>query len=589
MSVKPSFFVELQRRNVYKIGAMYAVAGWLVVQAATQVLPLFEVSALVLRIIVLAVIAGFPVALILSWIYEITPEGIIRTDAVAPAAPAAGAAGGRLNRALIGFVVLAVLLLMCRLLWPALTSPGRAVTAVADTPSIAVMPLSNDGEAEQQYFSDGLSESLIGALSQLPGLKVISRNSSFQFRNSHDDAKTIGARLGVAHLLEGSVRRAGDQVRISAELVRVADGSTAWSQHFDRRYADLFQLQDEITAAVAAALKTRLIAATTASTQSDRPPGGDLDAYRNYLQGRFHVVRTSEQDDRAAIGYFEAALRLDPHYARAQSGLAQAWAHLSSVYLGGDPAQQAYTRATEAMNAALTLDPGLASAHRMHCWLLEDLARDWKAAEAECRRAVELAPADSEVLAELGWLMAVLNRPQQAVDYLQQALAADPLNAIAYHWMARFLPALGRLPEAEAAARTAGELQPGSAFISAQLSVVQVLRGDPSGALASAQASPAGNWHDFAVAVALQPGADRAAADSALQRVVSTQASNAAFQIAQLYAERHEPDAAFKWLEQARVNHDPGIELLLTDAFIKPLRSDPRFAKLCEELGLPQG
>jgi TolB-like protein len=211
--------------------------------------------------------------------------------------------------------------------------------------SIAVLPLANEsGETGQQYFSDGISEDLITALSQIPGLKVIGRTSAFQFRDSKEDSRGIGAKLGVAHLLEGSVRRSGEMVRVSAELIDTADGSAQWSDRYDRPYKDLFALQDEITRAVAGALKTKLLPGEQAATQSDQPPSRNLEAYNAMLQGRFYADRGTAADYRKAIEFFTQATQLDPRYALAWSELSGAWIGLSGDFLEGAAAQEANAR-----------------------------------------------------------------------------------------------------------------------------------------------------------------------------------------------------------------------------------------------------
>src|SRR5215467_2704215 len=188
--------------------------------------------------------------------------------------------------------------------------------------SIAVLPLRNEsGDAKEQYFSDGISEDLITALAQFPRLKVIGRTSAFQFRDSKEDSRSIGAKLQVAHLLEGSVRRAGEVVRVSAELIKTEDGSAQWSERYDRPYKDLFALQDEITHAVAGALRTKLLPGEHAAAQTERPPSGSLDAYNAYLQGQFYYSRNTQADFRKAIESYAHATELDPRYALAWSGL----------------------------------------------------------------------------------------------------------------------------------------------------------------------------------------------------------------------------------------------------------------------------
>src|SRR3954463_16087258 len=287
-----SIFTELRRRNIYRAAVFYAASGWLLVQIATQVFPFFTVPNWIVRLIVVAVIVGFPFAMLFAWFYEWTPEGIKRESEVDRGASIARQTGRRLDRWIIAVPGLAVVLLLANtfVLHKDATDPAPVAQK-----SIAVLPLTNEsGDSKEDYFSDGLSEDLITALSQFDGLKVISRNSSFRFRNSKDGSEAIGEKLGVAHLLEGSVRRAGDEVRISAALVRAADGSTSWSERYDRPYKDLFKLQDDITQAVATSLKARLLTDTGAVIQSDRPPSGNLDAYNAYLRGKFYQERQTE-------------------------------------------------------------------------------------------------------------------------------------------------------------------------------------------------------------------------------------------------------------------------------------------------------
>ena len=222
-------------------------------------------------------------------------------------------------------------------------SPAAGAPFSPPPHSIAVLPLTNQGgEASQQYFSDGISEDLITALSQFASLKVIGRTSAFLFRDSKEDSRSIGAKLGVAHLLEGSVRRSGDMVRVNAELIDTADGSTQWSARYDRPYKDLFALQDEITNAVAGALRAKLLPSEHTDAQSDRPPGGSLEAYNALLQARFYYFRRSEADFRRAIEYYTQATQLEPRYAVAWSGLARSWTALGGIYLEGAAAQEAF-------------------------------------------------------------------------------------------------------------------------------------------------------------------------------------------------------------------------------------------------------
>ena len=443
------------------------------------------------------------------------------------------------------------------------------------------------GDKDQQYFSDGLSENFIVALSQFSGLKVIGRNSSFQFRDTKDDSKTIGAKLGVATLLEGSVQHAGNAVRISAELIHASDGSTIWTQSYDRPYKDLFALQDEITQSVAGALKTKLLSSDTAATQTDRPPSGNLDAYTAYLQGNFYSERNTEADLRKAIDAYTTATRLDPKYALAWAWLSRTRTSVAAQFLGGTAAQQTYAQARSAANMALMLEPSLSAAHAARASLLEEADFDWTDAESELHRAAQLAPTDGRTMNTLSALLAARGQPEQAVALTRQALATDPLRAGLYTWLARLLSGLGRLDEAEQAVRKAIELQPAAASYREKQAIIAIQRGDAKAALAAAQAEPAAGWQDAALALALQIGDNRAAADAALKNLIDKDGSASSFQVAEVYALRKDPDNTFVWLDRAWVARDSGIANLLIDPFLLRYQHDPRFAAFCKKVGLP--
>jgi len=465
---------------------------------------------------------------------------------------------------------------------------SKPAAQLAGSNSIAVLPLTNEsGDAKEQYFSDGISEDLITALGQFPGLRVIGRTSSFQFRDSKEDGRSIGTKLGVAHLLEGSVRKSGETVRVSAELIDTADGTMQWSERYDRPYKDLFALQDEITRAVAGALRAKLLPGEHAAAQSERPPSGSLDAYNAFLQGQFYFSRGTEADYRKAIESLTQATELDPRYALAWSALSRVWAGLSVQHLEGAPAQQAFAKARAAADRALTLLPELAAAHLARGYVLLTADFDWRGAEAEFRRAVELAPNDGWAKFYLGNQLAAFGEVEQAIELTREALATEPLRANWYNWLAGYLSGLNRLDEAERAIRRAIELQPGAASYHEQLAIIEIQRGNAQAALAAAQQEPPGPWQDMALALARQIGGDRSAADAALKTLVDKDAGGASYQIAQVYALRNDAKETFAWLDRAWSSRDPGIAFLLYDPFIRRYKDDPRFAAFCKQVGLP--
>src|SRR5438477_10547077 len=520
MSDKPSFFAELQRRHVYKVGAAYAVAGWLVVQIVTQVFPIFEVSALAQRIIVLVIIAGFPITLILTWLFDITPKGIVRTDDL----PATGESHA-MQRERVGMdrkmnYVLALLLV---------TAIGYFVLertvlrrdlaqATSDAKSIAVLPLVNtSGDAANDYFSDGLSEELIAVLAKIPGLQIIGRSSSFLFKGKSDDSRTIGEKLGVTTLLEGSVRKQGERVRIVAELINAADGRALWSETYDRELKDVFAVQSEIATAVTDQLKIKLLGAPAKSDAA--PSNNNLAAYNALQQGTFYFRLSTEEGTRKATEFYGEAIRLDPRYALAYAQLSAAWRQLAATWLGGAEAKEAYAKARNAAETALSLAPDLSAAHEALGFVLLTPDLDFAGAEAEMRKAEKLAPADAGPKTALSILLAAQGRLAESENMARQALSLDPLGVTRYLYLARILIGGRRYDEAEALLRKAVAIQPAASRVHVHLAAIAVLRSDATGALQNAQMEPLGSWGNYALALAHQIQSDRAAADASLQRL----------------------------------------------------------------------
>src|SRR5947207_14707973 len=516
----PNFFAELQRRHVYKVGAAYAVAGWLVVQIVTQVFPIFEVSALAQRIIVLVIVAGFPITLILTWLFDITPKGIVRTDDL----PATGE-NHAMQRERVGMdrkmnYVLALLLVTAIGYFVVERTVLRrdSAQATSNAKSIAVLPLVNtSGDAANDYFSDGLSEELIAVLAKIPGLKIIGRSSSFLFKGKSDDSRAIGEKLGVTNLLEGSVRKQGDRVRIVAELINAADGRALWSETYDRELKDVFAVQSEIATAVTEQLKIKLLGAPA---KSDAAPSNDnLAAYNALQQGTFYCRLSTEEGTRKATEFYGEAIRLDPRYALAYAQLSAAWRQLAATWLvGGGEGNEGFTKARNAAQTALSLAPDLAAAHEALGWVLLTPDLDFAAAEADFRKAEKLAPADGGPKFALSFLFAAQGRLAEAENIMRETLALDPLGVTRYLNLARILIAGGRYDEAKAALSKAVELQPAAARLHAYLTTLDVIGENAATALQDAQLEPKGFWQDYALALALQIQNDREAADAALQK-----------------------------------------------------------------------
>jgi TolB-like protein/Tfp pilus assembly protein PilF len=576
------FFAELKRRNVYKVAIAYSVVAWLLIQIATQVFPFFEIPNWAVRLVVLLLIIGFPIALILAWAFELTPEGLKRTE-FADELPAKASR----NRAWIYVVTIGGAISIGLFFLGRYTATSKQSGSIEVAKSIAVLPLVNtSGDPGNDYFSDGLSEELIAVLAKIPGLKIIGRSSSFLFKGKSDDSRTIGEKLGVTNLLEGSVRKQGDRVRIVAELINAADGRTLWSETYDRELKDVFAVQSEIATAVTEQLKIKLLGAPAKSDAV--PSNNNLAAYNALQQGTFYFRLSTEEGTRKATEFYGEAIRLDPRYALAYAQLSAAWRQLAATWLvGGADANEGFAKARNAAQTSLSLAPNLAAAHEALGFVLVTPDLDFAAAEVEFRKAEKLAPADAGPKFALSFLFAAQGRLAEAENIMRQTLPLDPLGVTRYLNLARILIAGGRYDEAEAVLRKAIELQPAAARLHAYLTTLDVIRGDAAAALRDAQLEPKGFWRDYALALAQQAQNDRATADAALQTLIDNYAGGGPFQIATVYGLRKEPDKMFDWLEHAYTGQDPGLTQLLGTPFILAYKDDPRFAALCQKLKIP--
>jgi len=593
------FFAELKRRNVIRMAGLYLVGAWLVTQVASTLLPTFDAPAWALRTLVVVLAVGFIPATIFAWVFELTPEGFKRDEDV-PLEQSIGAQTGRRMEHMI--VVVLVLALGYFAFDKFVLAPRREVASVTEAvqserkamatkvadESIAVLPLANGGGRDQQFFSDGLSEALIIALSQFDGLQVIGRNSAFQFRDSKDDAKTIGRKLGVAHLLEGSVQHAGDVVRISVELINATTGRTLWSQQYDRPYTDLFKLQDEITKAVADALKARLLSTDIAAAQSDRPPSGKVEAYQALLQGNFYANRRTAPDVKIAIRHYQQALALDPGYALAYAKVSQMQSSLLTNYLPPPPGESRRLALAARQNAerALQLAPQLSKAHLARGTVLDYLDGDLLNAEAEYRQAVALAPQDAQAIRTLATLQRNLGQYDAGTAGLRHATELDPLSAAAWQNLSLGMLASGRNGEAEIAIRKALDLNPQALGYRGYLAVILALQGKSAEAVATAGQEQDPFWRNWGLAMVHELNGERAKSEPCLQQLIARNADDAAMQIAMVYAVRKQPDEMFRWLEHARETGDPGIFELRSMPFVVDYRDDPRFIAFARKIGV---
>ena len=579
------FFAELKRRHVYRVAIAYGVVAWLLIQIATQVFPFFEIPNWVVRLVVLVIVLGFPVALIIAWAFEMTPEGMKRAEDIAPNEYIPHWSARRFAALIVAIAMVATGLMMFPLVRNKSTSTAQ-ITA-APTPSqksIAVLPLLNEsGDPGDEYFSDGLSEELIAALARIKGLKVIGRSSSFHFKDKKEDSKTIGKKLGVSTLLEGTVRKQGDQVRIVAELVKAADGSELWSRTFDRELKDIFAVQAEIAGAVATSLELTLLG--TDDTSTTNISTSSVEAHNAYLQGHFYFQRRNLEDYRMAVGFFDQATRLDPDYALAYAERSEAWAWIGD--LSSEQQKEAWAAAGRDAEKAVAIDPDLAEAHAALGWVRFYI--EWKFAEglADLRRAQQLSPWNPTANDLMARVVVYLRQFEEAEKLARQAIELDPLAYQPRTSLARVLFTEGKLDEAEASGRMGVELQPTAAGCRRWQVFVAIQRGDGAAALCEAQLEPNEGYRRFELALAQHTRGDRPAADAALGDLVAKDRNFLAYQIAEVHAWRGERDKAFEWLEIALDHHDTGMLSLLIDPLMRGLRHDARYNDLVAKIDLP--
>jgi TolB-like protein/tetratricopeptide (TPR) repeat protein len=528
------------------------------------------------------------------WVYELTPEGLKKQHEVDLNQSITHETGRKINYVIGALAVLAIVVVAVERFIPR-TAPIPAATEAASgassaeapvqaaAKSIAVLPFADMSSGkDQEYFADGLSEELLNLLAKLPELRVIGRTSSFQFKGRNEDLRVIGEKLNVAHILEGSVRKSGDKVRITAQLIRAADGSHLWSETYDRTLDDIFVVQDDIAGEVVKALKLTLLGTTSVTRSTPVNP----EAYNLALQGRFFLERRGREDLERSVDYFRRSRERDPGYAPAWAGLSQAYAQQADN--GYVPAADGYRRAREAAEKALALDPQLVDAHlamgsiqRIYDW-------DWEAADASFRTALDLEPGNAQALRDASVQARTVGRSNEAIDLANKAIERDPLRPNSYNNLGRALQAVNRDTEAEAAFRKALELDPDGALRHYAIGLALLLQGKTDAALQETQQETEEIWRMCGLPLAFHALGRRSESDAALAALKGKYAAEAAYQIAEVHAFRGEVDLAFEWLERAYDQRDGGLADIKGDPFLRGLVGDPRYKAFLRKLKPPE-
>lgn len=580
-----SLFAELQRRNVIRAAVLYVGAVWALAQGIAQLAPAFGAPEWVTMWFVIAAAIGFPFWLAFSWVYEWTPQGLKRESEIAADASITRSTGRTLDRAIIVVLALAVVLLLTNtFVWKRgaglqgeAATAARQVAPAIDPDSIAVLPFVDMSQAQdQEYFSDGLSEELLDLLAKVPQLKVIARTSSFSFKGKHLDIADIAHKLAVATILEGSVRKSGNTLRISAQLIRASDSTHLWSDTYDRELTDVFKVQDEIAGAVVEALKLKLL--------PEQAPVGigrtdNMQAHNHFLLASEWMTKGTIEAYRAAAGEYQRAIDLDSGYVSALVGLANANGYIAD--LTGDAATA--DQALNVVEQALALDPGNAEALAARAWLRTEFKWDFAGARADYEAALQADPNAASVLRRYGWFLAAVGQLPEGLQMARRALDRDPLGIDGLWTLGLILSGSGKSAEAcdlllAAGAATRGEY---TSMVLAE-SLVQAGR---SAEVASATQHSEPRVRLLGAALAQHALGNDEASRRALDELTQKYAAGMAYQIAQVHAWRGEADAAFAWLDKALTLHDGGMMLITYDPLLASLRTDPRYAALVRRMG----
>ena len=451
-----NFFSELKRRNVYKVAVAYAVVGWLLIQVATQVFPFFEIPNWAVRLIVLTIVIGFPIALVIAWAFELTPEGLKRTEDIDLALRSRTKSHAWVYIVIVGALLSVGLFMLGRYGFRERNPLSNELPAK----SIAVLPFVNmSSDKEQDYFSDGLSEELLNQLAQVPQLRVIARTSSFSFKGKEVDVATIAKALNVANVLEGSVRKSANTLRITAQLVRTSDSSNLWSQTYERQMTDVFKVQDEIAGDVVAALKVKLLPTQQLpNTQRTANP----EAYEHYLLGMDISRRDRLEASQLAVAEFQKAITLDPGYANAYVALSLAQAQAADIANSSAQRADEIKQALATIEQAVTLAPDLALGYSRRGFLRYTRAWDWQGAAADFKRALAMDPDNAELLSSYSRNLFFSGRQEEAIAMARKATVIDPLSVDIWHNLGLLLFSSGQDAEARLAWQHALDINPGA-------------------------------------------------------------------------------------------------------------------------------
>jgi TolB-like protein/Tfp pilus assembly protein PilF len=585
--VNPKNFVaELKRRNVYKVAIAYAVVAWLLIQVATQVFPFFEIPNWGVRLIVLFIVIGFPIALIIAWAFEATPEGIKRTEA-------ADAAGERSRGGAWVYIVLIGAALSVGLFFLGRYTASRKQTGSAELPakSIAVLPFENlSRDPDNAYFADGIQDEILARLSKIADLKVISRTSTQRFKSAPGDLREIAKQLGVANILEGSVQKAAGQVRVNVQLINALNDAHLWSDIYDRKLTDIFAVESDIATTIAETLQAKLTGSE--KTAIAKRPTANTEAYELYLKGRFFWNKRTAADLRTAIEYFNQALGKDPSYALAYACLADSYSLLPGF--GGASPAGSLPRAKAAAKKALELDDTLAEAHTSLANVLNDYDFDFEQSLKEFERAIQLNPnyATAHQWYASGPLSA-LGQFDRAIAEGKRAVELDPLSLIINAALGLDYFYARRYDEAIAQLRKTIELDPRFYYAHGVLGEALQLKGELDEAISEYRKAVELNDAPFVLGL-LGQAYTRAGQREEAQKILARLSEEAksryvnAPSFALIYLALGDKERAIDEMEQSYPERGSFVSRIKVAPMLDDLRGNPRFEALVQKVLTPK-
>ena len=577
-----SLFGELRRRNVLRAGALYIAGIWALAQGIAQLGPSFGMPDWGTRWFVIAACIGFPFWVTFAWFYEFTPEGLKRESEVERHESITHHTARKLDFAIIGILALAVVLLLTNtLVW----HKGAGLREGGDVPipehSIAVLPfVSISAEKGQDYFSDGLTEEMIELLGRVPELRVPARTSSFYFKGKNEPIASIAQQLKVAYVLEGSVRKSGKRLRITAQLIRADNGYHLWSQSYDRDDSDVFAVQDDIAKSVVSALQLKLEGAEHSALRGTN----NAEAYSQFLLGRQLYRRGGVDPTRHAIEAYRHAVALDPNYGVAHAELAFAEAALGD-YTGD---RGSISRAASDADRAVELAPDEASVYSARGSLRGEWLWDWQGAQSDISKALSLDPRNSDAQMRYAHLLASLGRMTEALAVQKTATTLDPLSSAGWRNLGDLYTASRDYAAADLALGRAVKIDPTSEEALYYLGVLRLLQNDGKAALEEFHKINDDSLRPVGIAMTEHTLGHAKESQEALDEVIAKHAQDYAYQIAGVFSWRRDPEHAFAWLERAYLQRDGGLSRIKFDPTLDPLRADPRFAALVHKMGLPE-